>query len=284
MIMSTGKVVTAITVAILLLTGLFVFSFWKRQDNLQPSNFANFEIQQTWKMPSSLNEISGIAFLNDTEIACIQDEDGIIFIYDLEQEKIVEEIKFAGAGDYEGIAIANNTAYVVESNGNIYEIENFRQSNAVNIHKTFLTQQEDVEGLSFDQKNNQLLVAFKEKDPNFEKQKGIYAFDLLEKKLIEKPVVSINLSDSIFGKASAKGHAAFKPSEIAINPSNQEFVLIEGSTPKILILDKSGKAKEFFHLRKDDFPQPEGLAFGSNGSLYIASEGNPGIIQKIKLK
>ena len=44
---------------------------------------------KTYTLPATLNEISGITILNNNEIACVQDELGIIYIYDLKEGKII---------------------------------------------------------------------------------------------------------------------------------------------------------------------------------------------------
>ena len=47
-----------------------------------------------YTMPGSLEEISGISWTGKGTLACIQDEDGIIYCYNLEKEKIVSKAKF----------------------------------------------------------------------------------------------------------------------------------------------------------------------------------------------
>ena len=49
-------------------------------------------IEKRWELPEILREVSGIAYMGKNRIACIQDEDGIIFIYDLSTSAIVKEI------------------------------------------------------------------------------------------------------------------------------------------------------------------------------------------------
>ena len=38
---------------------------------------------EVWNMPKQLKEISGIVILNDEKVVCVNDEDGKLFIYDL---------------------------------------------------------------------------------------------------------------------------------------------------------------------------------------------------------
>jgi uncharacterized protein YjiK len=43
-----------------------------------------------------------------------------------------------------------------------------------------------------------------------------------------------------------------------------------------LILDADGNAKYAYVLDKKMFPQPEGITFGTDATLYISSEGKKG--------
>ena len=76
-------------------------------------------ILEKWDLPSELLEVSGIAWLDAERFACIQDEKGSIFIYNRVSNKIEKEIPFAGLGDYEGLAVNKNMAYVVRADGKL---------------------------------------------------------------------------------------------------------------------------------------------------------------------
>ena len=125
------------------------------EDELLP----NFRIEQKWDLPEELKEVSGIAYLDQNRFACVQDEDGIVFIYNINDQKIEGKIPFAGAGDYEGITVNGNTAYVVRADGLLYEVDLKMSNKNVATYKTALTQNHNVEGLCFDKENNRLLLA-----------------------------------------------------------------------------------------------------------------------------
>ena len=57
--------------------------------------------------------------IDDSKAVCVQDEKGIIYVYDLNAEKVEEEVTFSGSGDCEGIAPAGEHAYVFGSNRKI---------------------------------------------------------------------------------------------------------------------------------------------------------------------
>src|SRR5690606_34728754 len=99
--------------------------------------------------------------------------------------------------DYEDLAVVGNDLFIVNSSGTIYELKNFNAGPSKPfIYKTVLKEENNIEGLAYDKKNNRLLLAVKDisldKD---ESKKDIYEFDLSTKKLNENAVYSIRLSD-----------------------------------------------------------------------------------------
>lgn len=230
-------------------------------------------VNQVWELPSVLKEVSGIAYMDENRFACIQDEDGIIFIFNKSTSEIEREINFAGGGDYEGIAIAGETAYVLKSDGGLFEIGDWQNENPkVTEHKTALNDH-DVEGLCYDQKNNRLLMVIKESDTGGDDYKGIYGFDLSTKKFIADPVFRIDLKDARFDNLNGKKKGKIHPSEINIHPQTGDIYIIEGRDPKLLIMDSKGEIKSLQKLNKKDFPQAEGIAFSPDGKLLISNEG-----------
>ena len=133
------------------------------------------DVLQRWELPERLLEISGVSWLDKDRFACVQDEMGIVFIYNTATSKIEKEISFAGTGDYEGIAIVDDAAWVVRSDGYLYEITSITAGKpTINEYDTPLTAKHDTEGLCYDQKNHRLLLAIKEIDPGNTDYKGIF--------------------------------------------------------------------------------------------------------------
>lgn len=282
--MGTNKLIILITAGLVLLSILIIVAF-TREDRRQVQKFSNeIRIEETWELPHELEEVSGIAFVESHTLACVQDERGVIFIYDLKSKKIEKEIPFGDRGDYEGIAINGKTAYVVKSNGSIYEVEDFMGNPRVQEYKTDLRRTNDVEGLFYDSQKNRLLLAVKAKDPYSKEYKGIYSFNLQHKKLEKEPAYKLTFEEEVFKKIRKKNvQNTFKPSEVNINNAG-EILVLEGEQPKLLVLDASGKAKELYFLDDDDFPQPEGLAYGPSDTLYISNEGDPATIHKVLIE
>ncbi|WP_417887886.1 SdiA-regulated domain-containing protein [Zunongwangia sp.] len=283
-----NKIAAAITLVIIGIVAVIYYTV-DFPFNIEREDFTEeYEIQQKWDLPNRLEEVSGIDFIDDTHVACIQDEEGIIFIYNLAENKIEKEIKFGKIGDYEGIALFKNNAFVMRSDGILFEVENYRTNNRKVIkHKTFLKAKHNVEGLCADLENNRLLVAVKDRDPVNHSTKGIYAFNLNSKKLQKKPVYQIHLEDSIFKNVQTKNKLKIMmPSEVKINPKTKEIYVTDARNPKLLILSPEGETKKLYLLNREKFYQPEGISFDSKGNLFISNEGHsdPANILKVKLK
>lgn len=282
-----NRIVVGIVVGICTLVGIAFYTFNSSAFYGTPPEKEYYEILQKWKLPDELDEISALVILDQSRVACIQDEDGKIFIYNLNEAKIEKEIEFGDDGDYEGLAINNKDAYVLRSDGVLFEVDDYDNEDPdVKKYETSLTAHQNTEGLCLDKKNNRLLIAIKSEEKHDKKHKGVYAFDLASKKLASKPVFMINLEDPIFDRLEVNQLTKkMSPSDIAINPQNGDFYLVDGRRPKLLILSPSGEPKELYLLDHDDFHQPEGIGFSTNGDLYISNEGhgNPPDILKVRL-
>lgn len=245
---------------------------------------AEVHVVENWSMPAELHEISGIAYLEGNRFACVQDEMGKIFIYNAEQEKIEKTIEFGGAGDYEGIAVTGNTAWVLRADGKILEIKDFMGSKPeMTQHNTSLTAKQDAEGLHYDAKNNRLLLAIKGYEVNTKDFKGIYAFDLSNKKFNQTPVFKITLNDDVLKEVKKK--QKIEPSDLSIHPTTGDLYILEGAEPKLLIMGQDGKKKKLVWLKNKEFIQPEGIDFSPEGELFISNEGQKkkGNILKVNL-
>ncbi|AWH74595.1 hypothetical protein DCS32_10630 [Dokdonia sp. Dokd-P16] len=245
----------------------------KDKTTIQKKSEEDYTIVKTWKMPKILNEVSGISWISENTIACVEDEDGIIFIYDLKKEKVIQEITFAGSGDYEGVTVNGNDAYVMRSDGLIYEILRFRESEPkTTTFQTAFTASNNIETLTLDAKRNSLVITPKDRDRK-DGFKGLYYIPLDSKTMDAKPAIRINMDDKAFKDYQKKKvYHTFNPSDVAIHPATGDYYVLEGKNPKIAILDSDGTIKKVYKLDKDNFAQPEGITFSPDGRLFISNE------------
>lgn len=282
--MNVQKTALLIVLGVLSVIGFIYISFDEKEESILSSKSENMEIVREWKLPEILDEISGIAMIDEERIAAVQDENGIIFIYNLSSSEIEEQIEFGDDGDYEGIALSGTTAYVLRSDGNIFEVQNYRsQERSTIIHKNGFEGNYNFEGLFFDDNNNSLLLAVKEVGK--EDDKPVYSYDPSTRELQEEPVFTINSSDPIFKDVrSKKTEKVILPSEINIHPSTGNIYLLDAVNPKIVILSGDGDSQNLYQLNKKQFSQAEGLTFGPGGELYISNEGKGGKANILQVK
>ncbi len=232
------------------------------------------EVKDLIKLPSELKEISGITFLSKNKIACVQDEKGTVYVYDIHKDKLKESIDFGGNKDYEAIANVNDTIYVLRSNGDIYEINDLESAGVTSInHHTFLSKVNNSEGMCYDSKHNRLLVACKgrpEKGSAKKYMKAVYSFDLMTKTMNKQPVLIMD-PEQIVQMADQ-----FDPAEIAIEPLTGNYFVLSSVGKRLAVFSPTGVLLCAVNLNQDIYKQPEGLAFSSTGDLVISDEGKNG--------
>jgi uncharacterized protein YjiK len=250
---------------------------------------------QVLKLPHSLKEISGITTTDKNEIACIQDEIGSIFVYDIVTEHLVDEYKNNLTGDFEGIAQVNRTMYILRSDGVLVEYSDYKSPDG-DMHEYNLNlPTANNEGLCYDKKNNCLLIAAKSKTEDGLEKKSIrliYRFDLITKTVAPEPIIRLHIK-RIEEKAielhlvqeQYKKHKKdknkdesfnFRPSEIAVDPIDNSIYILSGKDKMLLILDQKGNIKNLVALDPAYFKQAEGMTFLSNGDLLISNEAQKG--------
>lgn len=242
-----------------------------------------------------LKEISGLSYYADNLVASIQDELGIIFIVNLTDGKIVKEIKFEKSGDFEGIEFVDGKFWALKSKGDLIRIKNFEDPKKLKdkTHKTALSSKNNAEGLGFDRKNNQLLIACKgspnHSESNYKNKKAIYAFDLETKELKQQPflLIDIHAIDSLIqlskiekswakivrGLGSTVGDFSFKPSAIAVHPYSNNIYILSSNISMLAVFKPLGELLYLEKLPKEQFHQAEGICFDPQGNLYISNEG-----------
>ena len=278
-----NKIALIIILGAFALVALIYFAFDGIAPNRDFPTAKSVQVDKSWDMPILLEEISGISWIDEDHIACVEDEEAIIFIYNTKTSEIDKQIPFGEDGDYEGIAVVNNDAYVLRSDGTIFEVQNYIQDSIkVNEYATGLPPEFNFEGISYDKRKNRLLLAIKDKAA--ENFKPIYAFNLTTKKVEEKPAFEIKFNDPIFKVLDQElNHQIIRPSEVSIHPKNGDIYILDATNPKLLILSAAGKAKKLYVFKEEQFGQPEGLTFDAAGDLYISNEGSGGLGNILKV-
>ncbi|MCW8810753.1 MAG: SdiA-regulated domain-containing protein [Ignavibacteriaceae bacterium] len=226
------------------------------------------------KLPQSLREISGLAFLKGNEVLTHNDEEGIIFIVDISLSKVVSDFVLDDdvEKDFEGIAVVKDSIYLVNSNGTIYKFRLQQENESADFvkFKTFLDSENNIEGFCYDASTNSLLLACKN-DPGkgFKKLRAVYEFNLNKMILVKKPRFLISL-DELRDKFNING---FEPSGIEKNPISGNFFMVSAHPEAILELSPEGKILAAYRLDEKEHKQTEGITFLQDGTMLISDEG-----------
>lgn len=250
------------------------------------------------KLPKILHEISGITAIDSNNFACVQDEIGVVFIFNSKTNRITKELPFHEEGDYEGIAKTDSSLFILRSDGVLFETRMGSDSaKVINIYETPIPANNN-EGLCYDKANDRLLIACKGKvgkGKEFRDQRFIYAFDLQTRKLSDEPVIRLDVNQLIefalaegieLDQKKKKNNSdyilKFRPSAIGIHPLNNKLFLLSAVDHMLFIFDHSGKIEHIEILDDEVYNKAEGLAFFENGDLLITNEGQnkkPSIIR-----
>jgi uncharacterized protein YjiK len=240
-------------------------------------------------LPDILREVSGVTYLGSNSFACIQDENGVLFIYNTLKSKLEKQFTFNIDGDYEGIARVDKTIYVLRSDGTLFEISDYESKDfRLDIFFTKIPSS-DNEGLCYDPDNKRLLIACKGKtDKGSDNRRVIYGFDLKSKTLSNDPVFNFDLKDikqfaldnkiNLPVSKKKKGKIIepvikFETSAICIHPLTKRLYLISASDRLLFIFNVNGTIEHIELLDPYIFNNSEGISFFENGDMLIANEG-----------
>lgn len=223
---------------------------------------------EKYDLPDKLKEISGLSYYKKNQLVCVNDEQGKIFIYDINDKKIVNKIPFDKDGDYEGVEVVGDEVFVLRSDG---KLKGFKIGEAFE-REIDCSEPEviEYEGLGYDSKSKYLLLVAKERRKDVDDKKMVYAYDFDRKVLFKHISIPV---EQVKDEANGKD---FKPSGIAVHPQTGQVFIIASSGKKLLILSEKGQKEALISLNSKVYRQPEGICFSPDGQLFISSEGKDG--------
>jgi uncharacterized protein YjiK len=230
-------------------------------------------------LPNILQEISGLAYWKKGILLCVEDETGHLYLYDHVKKEIINTIKFWKKGDFEGVTVSNDTAYVIKSNGHLYYFKIKDEPEVTNRSLPF-TEKNDLEGIAKGHSNSTFYIVCKRSPDLFDidlKGKAVYKYNLKNDTVYREPF--IHLTTDMFkmmlkdADLTPSNHMPFQPSGIAVHPLTEDVFLLSSVGKLLIVFNRSGKLVSMAPLKRSIFRQPEGICFDEKGNLFIANEG-----------
>lgn len=239
-------------------------------DFLKPDKFT---------MPSSLLEISGVAFHdgNSDTVYTIQDEDGKLFRqgWDVKKQK---NMKFAPKGDYEDLAIFHDRVFVLKSNGSLYSFpfsESVKEESDQVKERKRVVPKGEYESLYADPESSKLYILCKN-CPVDKKNKQVTGYILDYNSSLDSlaGLDSFKVDLTKLKDVNARLKTSSSPSALTKNPDTKEWYILSSANKLLIVTDEHWKIKAAHKLNSSTFNQPEGLAFDKGLNLYISNEGD----------
>jgi len=231
----------------------------------------------------ALKEISGIDIdLETNKLYAIQDEEGILYEIDT-TGAILNEYDIGNEGDYEGLEINNQKAYITESNGVVTVFDLATKEKLMKL-KNNLYDKNDIEGIASDDEGNLLLVC-KKKSLEEDEKKGVkhiykasskkdgdvsmyFGIDIAEIAQLDQLRLQKNKIIHMIVRGRLSNHS---PSGMDRHP-NGELYILSSRSGMVTILENDQRIKGSFFTRKAINVQPEGICFDNKGIMYVANE------------
>jgi len=227
----------------------------------------------SFEMPGRLEEISGLAVTADGRLFGHDDERATVHEIDRTTGEVGKRIFVGGdpsiEGDFEGLAIAGERFFLVTSQGLLYEFREVadRQIAPHRVTDLGLGATCEIEGLDYDAGDDVLLAACKVASP----EHGTIVVHRLPLDPQRPRPVPLEIPRSQLPPFGVGPD--FQASSIAVTPGGT--LLLSSAAPEAVIeVDRTGRVLAGIDLDGDEHPQTEGLAFGPDGTLYLADEQN----------
>ena len=226
-----------------------------------------------WVLPNALAEISGLALTPDGRLFAHNDE--LARIVEVDYRKgMVGKSFLVGAnplrGDFEGLTVAGEVFYLLESNGLIHEFREGANGSRVGYksHDTRLGKECEFEGIAYEAASNSLLLSCKVVGTRkLANSLVLYRWKLAEGDRQQATPLLVPLTKAIGGN----GWKGLHPSDLTVDPASGNYVLVSAQEEALVELTPAGEVVSSRPLPRRH-QHTEGVAITRDGVLIISDE------------
>lgn len=228
-------------------------------------------------LTKKLNEISGLYFLRKEGymIAVADDKKKIYRLGTDGKEGDFYDPELPSA-DFEDVVMVDSTVYTLISDGTIIAINKTDTGLTTKSYPFGSTEEKnDFETLYYDSSAKGLVILCKSCASEKGKQvRTAFRFDLATLAFDKKPHYTI--SSKAVQNVLKDGKVDFKPSALAIHPIENRMYILSSAGNLLVVASREGMVEEAYRLNPTLYPQAEGIAFATNGDMYISNEAKLG--------
>lgn len=247
-------------------------------------NSYSMDEMTTVTLPEKLKEISGLEWVGENQLWAVEDESAEIFQINPKTGEILEKMKFGKKADFEDLVVIEGTAWVMQSNGDIYRVTNpFGETSETTQFQFPSIGKRDMEAMLASEEGRALWLFCKEcKIDEGTEEASVFRFDLETLQFDSLPFNKLERKDlaPLLQNQSSKP-LKIQPSAAAFHPIEKKIYMISSTGNWLSILDADLNPLETHWLNPMLFKQPEGITFDPDGNLYISNEaagGRPNLL------
>lgn len=244
---------------------------------------------EVFDLPAVLVEVSALTDVDDSTLACVQDESATVYFLSTHTGRIVDSVVFAGPADMEGLTRVGNSFFALRSDGLIYRLSD--RNTRMQLVDTFriAVANKNIEGLGFDDYTGMILISPKDLVKGSKEGKDeriIYALGPEATTKAPRTILKVSL-DRLEKQAAMQGievprttrkgkdRSALKLrySSVAVHPVTHHYYLLSAVDRTLLVLDRQGDLVDLVQLDVKLLPKAEGITFMANGDMWLSSEG-----------
>jgi hypothetical protein len=242
-----------------------------------------------WALPRRIREISGLALDDEGRLFAHDDEVAVIYQLDYQRGRIIKAFALGSPpvkGDFEGIAWADGSFYLVTSDGDLLVAEEGKDGayQPYQRHVTGLGRRCEIEGLHFDAPARLLRLACKTiREPGSKNRTLVLAWSIdsaspapehdLELRW-PKPDDMTATAEHLLGDGRGT-RRRLRLSGITRSTGNGNWLAVASRQNALVEFSPDGLVLRAFQIpRAHHHPQMEGITITADGRLIIADDSN----------